>query len=617
MSNRFFIALQKIFVGENLTELTSREQRQLRFIISFSFIGATVIFFLGVKNFRSGQFSTLGLVEVFTAILAYLNVYIVRKRQSLGFSSTFTILLLMVLFHVLFVKGTSLELGLGWFLFFPLIAFFLKDVSSGLIWSIVFIINNAILLILSQFDLISISASIPLIAEIFIAYIAITAIILIYEFIYEESEKIVSEQQVELKNLNSELKKEFDLKVKHEKIIEEKNDSLREKQKLYINALDDVREQKKVIFQQKEEIDTILHSIGDGVFSIDMDGNITMFNDAACKLTGWCEEEPKGKFYRDFVKFVDPQGNPAYDFIDEAMNTRKVVSMPKGTKLINRAGERIPVGDSCAPVMGEKGEIVGCVVVFRDITLEYEVDKAKTEFVSLASHQLRTPLSVMRWYLELLSSGELGELKNEQLDAVKEVESSNIRMINLIGALLNVSRIELGTFQIDPVMSDIREFVDIALKEQEPQIVSKKLHVSKTYNQEIPETMWDSNLIGMVIQNLISNAVKYTPDNGNISVEVSLINIKKEIRFLVKDDGYGIPEEQKSKIFEKLFRADNILKLDVSGTGLGLYIVKSIVDESGGRIEFESEENKGSTFSVIYPISGMHSKKGSKKLETN
>ena len=164
------------------------------------------------------------------------------------------------------------------------------------------------------------------------------------------------------------------------------------------------------------------------------------------------------------------------------------------------------------------------------------------------------------------------------------------------------------------------------LSELKPQIKEKELKVEKIYRDNIPEKFEaDKKLLRIVLQNLLSNAVKYTQPSGNIKIDISVLKkdesfggiiIKEEsLAFLVSDTGMGIPSNQKEKIFSKLFRADNARESETEGTGLGLYIIKSIVDQSGGEIWFQSEEKKGTTFYVIFPINGMKKKEGTKKLD--
>lgn len=242
-----------------------------------------------------------------------------------------------------------------------------------------------------------------------------------------------------------------------------------------------------------------------------------------------------------------------------------------------------------------------------------EIDKAKSEFVSLASHQLRTPLSAINWYSEMLLAGDAGALNEEQKKFVDEIYAGNQRMVELVNALLNVSRLELGTFLVEPAPTDVAALAQSVIDEQKPEIARKQQQFTASLASGLPQYQMDQKLLRMVVQNLLSNAVKYTPEHGTVSLDLSRAS-DGALRLRVADTGYGIPKEQQKKIFSKLFRADNVRAMDTEGTGLGLYIVKSIIDHAGGSIRFESEEGKGTTFFVEFPAEGMKKRAGTKSL---
>ena len=391
------------------------------------------------------------------------------------------------------------------------------------------------------------------------------------------------------------------------------------------NILGDLEIAKNQLEAEKAKDEAILASIGDAVMACDKDGRVTLFNGVAEALTGFSTKEVIGRHYSQLLHFIkESDEKPGNDFIAEAIKTGRQTKMANHTLLITKDGQKIPVADSAAPVKDAHGEIMGCVVVFRDVTHERDVDKAKTEFVSLASHQLRTPLTSIGWYVEMLQSGDAGILNNKQKEFLSEVYTGNKRMVELVNALLNVSRMELGTFIVEPEPTDVVKLAQSVADEQKPQIEAKKLKLSEKYSKDLPLFNADPKLLRMVAQNLLSNAVKYTPDKGKVGFDIWLAKkgdevgwkkVKEEsVAITVSDTGYGIPAAQQEKIFTKLFRADNVREKDTDGTGLGLYIVKAIVDHSGGAVWFESVENKGTTFYVTLPLSGMKKKEGAKTL---
>jgi len=265
-----------------------------------------------------------------------------------------------------------------------------------------------------------------------------------------------------------------------------------------------------------------------------------------------------------------------------------------------------------------------------DIYKHKEIKQAKTDFVSLASHQLRTPLSIIKWYIDFLLARDAGDLTPEQEKYLKEVYRSNERLIELVNALLDVSRIDLGTFAIEPEPTDIRERAERALERFLPEIKAKDINLEKRFDK-LPELNLDPRLTKIVFENILSNSVKYTSRNGIIRFVIK--KTSANILIKISDNGCGIPREQQPQIFTKLFRADNVKKIESMGTGLGLYIVKAVIEKSGGRIWFESpskeflpedkkdkkesSDNKnkgGTTFFISIPLKGMKKKKGTKKL---
>jgi signal transduction histidine kinase len=280
--------------------------------------------------------------------------------------------------------------------------------------------------------------------------------------------------------------------------------------------------------------------------------------------------------------------------------------------LVRKDGHKIPVADSAAPIRDAVGNTIGCVVVFHDVTRERQIDKAKTEFVSLASHQLRTPLSTINWYVEMLLSLDVGKLTPKQRQYSEEVYHASQRMVNLVNALLNVSRLELGTISVEPKLVNIITIAKTCLKELSPQILKKKLIVKQKYEKSITFVSVDPKLIAIIFQNFLSNSVKYTPNKGKINLTIN--KEKESLLISVADNGIGIPVSQQANIFEKLFRADSAKKTDPDGSGLGLYIVKEIIHYIGGKIWFKSSTRKGTTFYASLPLSGMSKKTKGKQL---
>lgn len=379
------------------------------------------------------------------------------------------------------------------------------------------------------------------------------------------------------------------------------------------NKTEDLEKANEIVKQEKVKYEALLTSIGDGMIATNKDGEILVMNPQAAKMLGRDIEHSVGKFFTDVIPLEQNEKEHMIP-IDERPVLKTLLTGARVTMVsyyFKADGAKFPVSVTSAPIMLD-GLIIGAIVVFRDITKEKEIDKSKTEFVSLASHQLRTPLSAIRWYSEMLDSEKLGTLNVSQKDYLSEIYKSNRRMIDLVNALLNVSRIDMGTFAIEPEPTDIKEISESVLKELFVKIQESDLHVTEFYGDDLPKVNVDPKLMRIIIQNLLSNAMKYTPKGGNVSL--SLTRDEKNILVKVADSGVGIPANVQDKIFTKLFRADNARVVESEGTGLGLYIIKSIVERGGGRTWFVSEENKGTTFFVEIPLAGMKSVQGAKDL---
>jgi len=234
-----------------------------------------------------------------------------------------------------------------------------------------------------------------------------------------------------------------------------------------------------------------------------------------------------------------------------------------------------------------------------------EANRMKSEFVSIVSHQLRTPLSGLKWSINLLLGRRLGKLTEKQRKYLEIINESNNRMIKLVNDLLNVSRIEQRKLELKPRTFFIKDLIEEVVRESKLLAESRKVKLSFTLSRNLPKVSADPEKIRLVIQNLIDNAIKYCKDEGGL-VEVKA-NMdgknKKMLMISVKDNGLGIPYFLQKQIFNKFSRGDNLIKQKVEGAGLGLFIAKGIVNLSGGKINFKSREGKGSIFWFTLPIS--------------
>ncbi len=375
---------------------------------------------------------------------------------------------------------------------------------------------------------------------------------------------------------------------------------------------------------------TIIQSIGDGIISVDKDGIVNFVNPQALKLLNASEIILMGKKLATALVLEKANGEPVPEVARPsalAFSTGKVASSD-AYFYVRPDRTRFAAAITASPII-EKDQVVGVVQSFRDVTETKEVQKSKDEFVALASHQLRTPLSAIGWFAEMLLNGDAGKLTAEQDEYVHEISDGNKRMIDMVNALLDVSRLDLGKFIVEPQPTDITILSGKVIKELAGEITRKQIEVSQNYDPTVPRNIpLDPRLIWIIIHNFMTNAIKYTPNNGKVALNIRMVTQadlpiaywsdagEKSILITVADTGYGIPDAQKHLIFSKLFRADNVLSLDVSGNGLGLYIVKAIIEQSGGKVWFTSKEKEGTTFFVNFPLSGMKPKAGTKRLGT-
>ncbi|MEK7098192.1 MAG: PAS domain-containing protein, partial [Patescibacteria group bacterium] len=266
----------------------------------------------------------------------------------------------------------------------------------------------------------------------------------------------------------------------------------------------------KLLEEEGSKLQTTLESIGDGVFAINKTRRIVFFNKIAEELTGFSGQEAIGRPYTEIVKFVlESDLLPNYSFIEDTFTTGRINHIRNHTFLISKSGEKIPILDSAAPIKrGESGEIFGAIVVFRDIAREYQIDKAKTEFISLASHQLRTPLTAIRWISDILLGQDIGALNNKQKEFLQDLSQSVIRMSDLINDLLNISRIESAQLEIKLKEVDIEKLYGKIVKELES-LIKEKEHVLTLENPEnVRFIKTDGNILSEILENLLSNAVK-------------------------------------------------------------------------------------------------------------
>jgi len=229
-----------------------------------------------------------------------------------------------------------------------------------------------------------------------------------------------------------------------------------------------------------------------------------------------------------------------------------------------------------------------------------ETSKVKSEFVSIASHQLRAPLGNVKWVVELLQGTRVGELSDKQMGYIETIQENNERMIKLVNDLLDVSKINEGKIKAVLQAVSFEEIVDQVVSEYNLFAKARNINLGVDIEDGLPLAYIDPKKIKIATQNLVDNAIKYAKKKGKILIKVK--KLKENILVQIQDDGVGIPKRQQSHIFERFFRSDNALKHEVIGTGLGLYITKAVIESNKGKIWFVSKENEGATFYFTIPF---------------
>lgn len=348
-----------------------------------------------------------------------------------------------------------------------------------------------------------------------------------------------------------------------------------------------------------KEVKTVLDILNDGVIELDSAGKVLYVNKNATTMMGIEAHVYKDKVFDDLfqIQYEDGVQVERKDF-PTVIAVKQLKEYAENTKfLIKKIGSVLPINIRVMPIMHD-GKLLRTVVVLHDITREEKSDKAKADFISLVSHQLRTPISIVRWYTErVLSTGTLTE---EQRELIKEIFQSNGRMIELVDMIIGVSNLQLGRIGFNPIWVDACELVKSILAVFAPLYEGKKLRITTKCEKNFPKIFIDSNAIRLTLESIITNAIQYSPIGSDVLIDLSINN--EEVMFTVQDHGCGIPDGEQSKVFTRLFRASNAAQIAPNGTGLGLYLAKSLVDNTRGKIWFTSKVGVGSTFYVSWPM---------------
>jgi PAS domain S-box-containing protein len=365
------------------------------------------------------------------------------------------------------------------------------------------------------------------------------------------------------------------------------------------DLLSQVAELKRQLASRAIANDALINSLDEGLIVIDPDGSILRVNTFAVTALGFSEQEMLHQRFSRMIVAVDDRGrelDPLRRPMAEAFIEGKPVT--EYTNLRRKGGSLLPVALTASPVIID-GKPAGAIDVFRDLTKERQLDLAKNDFVSLASHQLRTPASGVKAILHMLKQGDFGPLTEPQEHYLQRAIESNNRQLRIIEDLLNVARADAGTMELSLDYLNVADLVRSAAFEHLAAAQNKQQRFAVVAPEQL-HAMADGQKLGMAIDNLISNAIKYTPAGGQVTVR--LIEQDDKITFCVQDNGVGIEPDHLPRIFTKFGKADASQPGSSDSTGLGLYLAKQVVALHNGEIEVESVPGQGSTFRICLPV---------------
>ncbi len=415
----------------------------------------------------------------------------------------------------------------------------------------------------------------------------------------EESEKVleikIAARTRALEELNEQLEEKVKERTKEieDKAaeLEQKAEEMRETQTALLNLAEDTDKASREAEEEKEKTLAIINNFTDGLLVFDAENVLSLINPRAEVFLNVRGGDFVGKRLAELGSFsrLEP-------LVSILKKERKAV-----LKEELEVREDLVLEVSSVPVVMKKKNI-GMLVILHDITREKAIERIKSEFVSVAAHQLRTPLAGIKWTLQsILEEEEEAKIPEEVVEFIKRAYEANDRMINLVNDLLNVTRIEEGRYVYEPKKMEVKEVMEPVIEAYEDAIKAKGLEFKiEEPEEKLPLVKVDEEKIRLVLQNFLDNAMKYT-SKGRVTLSLEASDDGEEVKFTVSDTGVGIPEDQQKRLFNKFFRAANVQRMDTEGSGLGLFIAKNIVEAHGGEVGFSSKAGEGSVFFFTLP----------------
>lgn len=395
-----------------------------------------------------------------------------------------------------------------------------------------------------------------------------------------------------------------------------------------VRAMLRLREAEQQVREQEAWLRTVMSSIGDAVITTDLEGRVTSINPVAQGIVGWIEEEAQGRPLMEVFQIINGQTRlPSENLVAKVLREGSIVNYTNNSILVTKDDKEIPIDDSAAPIKDEQNNLIGVVLTFRDITERKRAEeereqslvreqearreaeaarqraeqasRLKDEFLATISHELRTPLNHMLGWITLLRGGEL---QPEQSRKALETIERNVHSQNrLIGDLLDVSRIIAGKLHIEPRPIEIADVVEAAAESARPTADKKGVHLLTKLDPQAGIISGDAERLQQAVWNLLSNAIKFTPEGGHVQVRLERVN--SQVKIIVSDDGQGISADFLPHVFDRFRQEDASSSRQHSGLGLGLTIVRNLVEMQGGSVRADSAgEGLGATFSITFPV---------------
>lgn len=351
--------------------------------------------------------------------------------------------------------------------------------------------------------------------------------------------------------------------------------------------------------ESQARIRAITDSVNEAVVLVSLEQRVLDANRRFSELFGVPNERMVGQHLADIRTMFDQVFDESENIYHQALQSSADTSQEYTNLIVQHWPQRRELQLYSTPVRDKDG-FLGRLFVFRDVTHEREVDRMKTEFVSLVSHELRTPLTSIKGYTEMVLDGDAGEVNEEVEEYLGIVYNNAERLVALVNDLLDISRIESGRIQLKSETVDLDQVMQIVITSMQQKIKEKGQHLSVDIDEEAMSVHGDKDKLIQVLTNYVSNAYKYTQAGGDIRIEITKQG--DFARVAVIDNGYGISTEDQERLFTRFYRVDNSITREIGGTGLGLSIVKQLIELQGGEVGVKSTPGEGSTFFFTIPL---------------